>query len=362
MTSVPPPPTMPPSLGEFSAFMDAPVNADMVQRTNDSLAFRRRQETPASGVAAQGTDTPYTPPQGAEVPPLPGSGYGGRVQNPQASDTTLESRYGYAGSQLQRAGLIDQNGNWTPEGFQGASDAGHINPDGSWSEQAYREGRIPREAINRYGVQYLNSAVTPPTDTDLAGQPLNPDATPPAAVTPEEVFAVEGGGGSNWVDYGSSGGGGGGRRRSSGGYGYGGGGGGDFSIPDGFGTGGGMFPGDDGGGGGGAFDNPIFDRFKETVGRSNPDWLARLMHLGESGGDGFSFDGDAPEPPSKASRRKTRRGKRGGKSTRSSASDTPVKRFEDGSVQYADGTFTGAGDSPDDFNPDGSLKRKKAAS
>jgi hypothetical protein len=268
----------------------------------------------AAGVAAQEPADGYVPPPGTETP-LPGSGYGARVRNMPgteitASDTTLESRLGSVGAQMQRDGVIDLNGNWTPEFLAAGIGDGTLNADGSWSEQAYREGRVPRDAVGRYGVHYLQTVRTPPTEEEIAasGGPLNPDAVAPVSL--EEVLAVEGGSGGGsgrqWVDYGSRGGGGysrGGGGYSSGGGGYSGGG----SPPDGFGS------------GGNAFDNPIFDRYKAVVGQSNPDWLAKLMHLGQSGGDGFDFSG-MDSPPSKSKRRKTRRGKRGGKSSQTSVS------------------------------------------
>jgi hypothetical protein len=241
--------------------------------------------------APEEPDAPYAPPKELEVPLPGGSTYGDRVQNPQASDTTLESRYGYAGSALHRAGLVDQNGNWTPDQLQSGVTEGLLNPDGSWTENAYLQGRVPREAIGRRGAHYLNSQVTPPTDVpaDLAGAPLDPSATMPVELA--EVIAVEGGGssgggggGSGWIPnkYGRSGG------SGYGGGSYGGGGGG-FS----FGSGRGSF-------GSGDFDDSGWESFLRD----------------------FDNDGDTDEKDEAKARKmavkskRTRRGKRGGKSSR----------------------------------------------
>jgi hypothetical protein len=145
--------------------------------------------------------------------------------------------------------------------------------------------------------------------------------------------------GSGGGDGGSTGG----YNRGGGSYnrGYsGGGGGGSY----GGGSGGGYYDGGGSGGGSGTFDNPIFDRFLQTVGASNPAWLTSIMEMmGGSGGASFggpsNFSGRSKM--GRGSRRTRGRRSRSGSSSPSSGRSTGSQGSGSPDIESKFKTFKG---------------------
>jgi hypothetical protein len=234
---------------------------------------------------------PYAPPPELEVS-LPSSalGYGDRVQNPDARDSTFTSRSGYVADLARSLGEVDDGGKFTEKGWNAVVTAGLVDSvTGAWLPVAAERGVVPPAGVGQVGPIWLQDpgqgGSAAPT-TDPAGAPLDASATMPVELA--EVIAVEGGGGSSGGGGYSRGGGGYSRRSYGGGGGYsgGGGGGGGFSF------------------GGGSFGSGDFD---------DSGWEDFLKD--------FDRDGDTDEKDEVRARKmavrskRTRRGKRGGKST-----------------------------------------------
>jgi hypothetical protein len=196
---------------------------------------------------------------------------------------------GYGAAAARESGIVDVNGNFTPEGWnQLTALPGVIDPTtGAWLDGAVTAGIIDPAGVGKAGPSWLRSPGSPPVGAPPAAEgPFDPNATAPVDVA--EVLAVEGGNiPSGGYSNRSSGGGGGYSRRS-----YGGGGG--YSS---------------GGGGRGGFD------FGGSFGSDEADDSGWEDLLRDFDNDGDMDEKDEAKARKKAAmRKKTRRGTRGGKS------------------------------------------------
>jgi uncharacterized membrane protein YgcG len=231
---------------------------------------------------------------------------------------------------LIESGDVDPRTNSFTDQFR-KDNPDYVDADGNWTDAAATDGHVSPEKVGRPAqpidlrfVQRTGDAsndVREATEADVAGDT-------PIATDANSGGGSNSGGNSGWVDYGSS-------RRSydGGGGGYGGG----------------------GGGYSGGFD---IDAARSVLG---PDFMKDFMAdfaFRDMFGADFPF-GDTGSPRGSRSRTRGMKSKRGKRTKMSrSRKKGTTRTYEDGSKLKSDGTAIPAGDSPDDFIP-GTTRKKK---